>query len=270
MNEFRGIAFDALATAKPFIEDGSEASLRHAAVNLRMAIEALVYERAQLYKDDLPSLEYLTWQPRKLLLALLEIDPHVDQSGKVAIGLEASPGEQPKTMHLVGEEVVLSLAIIKKHYDALGSYLHVPTLQQIEAGYERDWAKAKTKIMSVAQEVQRVLDSSVWNVDFRLTGAIECYKCGTEIKRRYRKDDHRRIVNCSNDQCAASYELYFDADNGVPMFAPQNQKVICQNNDCKEELIIWNRQLRPGSRLTCRHCKTKYTVGVSIYIDEQT
>ena len=37
----------------------------YAVLELRFAMEAITYDRAQAFKDDLPFEEYSTWQPRK-------------------------------------------------------------------------------------------------------------------------------------------------------------------------------------------------------------
>lgn len=53
-----------------------------------MAMEALTYDRAASYKDEFPPDEYETWQPRKVMSVLLEIDPMADKDSVLAFAIE--------------------------------------------------------------------------------------------------------------------------------------------------------------------------------------
>lgn len=99
-----------------------------------MAIEALAYDRAQAFAAEMPPSEYDTWQPRKLLQVLLDIDPLADKDSTITFGIEPEYGVLPDKMQLLGSEKVLNAATLKKHYDALGNYLHMPTVRQLREG----------------------------------------------------------------------------------------------------------------------------------------
>ena len=103
-----------------------QAALRR--LGLRMAIEVRDLRASRSYEKELQPTEYDTWQPGKLMKELLEIDPDADTSGTLSFGIEDVPGEHAKEMKTLGAEKVFNLAAIKKSYDALGSYLHQPTL----------------------------------------------------------------------------------------------------------------------------------------------
>ena len=82
---------------------------------------------------------------KQLLQMLLEIDPTADKDSFVSFGLEETPGVPAAVMEALGAEKVLNLAALKKHYDALGSYLHMPTIKQLKAGKGPDAAKLKKR-----------------------------------------------------------------------------------------------------------------------------
>ncbi len=79
MSEYRDDARHAVDRAKAELESGDDERLKYAALELRMALESLIYDRALIYKDEFPPREYETWQPRKLLAVLLEIDENADK-----------------------------------------------------------------------------------------------------------------------------------------------------------------------------------------------
>jgi hypothetical protein len=58
----------------------SDDRLRYAALELRFAMEAVTYDRALAFRDEISPEEYKTWQPRKLMQILHDIDPTVGKS----------------------------------------------------------------------------------------------------------------------------------------------------------------------------------------------
>ena len=84
-----------------------------------MAMESITYERAKTYSAEIPPDEYATWQPRKIVQLLLEIDPNADKDSSLSYAIEDEFGKLGKNVSGLGTEKVLSLAAIKKHYDAL-------------------------------------------------------------------------------------------------------------------------------------------------------
>ena len=57
--------------------------VRYPALELRKDIETTTYNCSQTYMEELPTDECKTWQPQKLLAALVEIEPHAATSGAV-------------------------------------------------------------------------------------------------------------------------------------------------------------------------------------------
>lgn len=90
-HNFRQDARDAIERAKEMLEGGNVQGhqLRYAALEVRMAMEALTYERAQSYKAELPESAYDTWQPKRVMQLLLDIDPM--RTGAVGCGLRTKP-----------------------------------------------------------------------------------------------------------------------------------------------------------------------------------
>lgn len=107
--DFRSMARSHLSDVREALEQHSPSTLRSAALSLRMSMEAFTYERAKLYADDLSAEEYETWQPRKLMRILLEIDPHADTTCGLSYGIKPSLGETPEKMTFLGTENVLNL-----------------------------------------------------------------------------------------------------------------------------------------------------------------
>lgn len=107
--DYRHLARKSVERAKNELDKNIVHNLPYAALELRMALESIIYERAENYKEELSGKKLSTWQPRKLLMLILEIDPHVDQNSSISAGIEEEYGKPAKQMNFVGSERVLSL-----------------------------------------------------------------------------------------------------------------------------------------------------------------
>lgn len=245
-----------LEEARANLDIDDPVRLRSSALALRMVIEALTYERVSLYKDDMPP-NHDTWQPRKLMAALLQIDPHADQSSALWFGIEPSPGEQPEKMNFLGTEQVIGQETIKKHYDALGSYLHVPTIKQLAEGKEHDLNKLRERCHSILEDLEKILDSRVWNVRLGTTASIDCFECEKVIRRRFVKGQGERIVECFN--CDATYTLS-ENNTGQGVWEARTTKVNCSAEGCDQEFDVWEKKVKLGAGLACPKCKKNYRI----------
>ena len=99
---YRNLARKHLNQAEDRLEEGLDQSLKYAALELRMAMEALTYDRAAAYKNEFPPSEYETWQPRKVMMVLLEINPMADKDNSIAIGIEDEYGVPARKLASLG------------------------------------------------------------------------------------------------------------------------------------------------------------------------
>src|SRR5437016_5528786 len=96
--DYRWLAREALARSKNEICTDDPDRLPYAALELRKAMEALTYDKAQSYKDEAPADLYKKWQPPKVVNYITEIDEHAFQSSSLSLGVEEKPGKPAKVM----------------------------------------------------------------------------------------------------------------------------------------------------------------------------
>lgn len=256
---YRSTARKHCQTAKDLLSSGTDDDVLLAALKLRMALENITYDRSKGYAEDLGPAAMKTWQPKKLMERMLELDPQADADATLSFGEKPSPGETPESMQLLGTDHVLNLRTLKKHYDALGSYLHTPTLAQIEQGKVHDYGKLGRRCAQIMDALDATLCSKVWNSTFAVRGESDCAECGSVIRRRLPKDMTERIVQCWS--CTASYTMTEIADQKVN-FEPRQMRVACPQKDCGSAAYIWER----GKYWTCLDCGYQLTFALGVAI----
>jgi hypothetical protein len=251
MTDYRNDARRELARAKVELGSADDERLKYGALELRMAMESLTYDRALAYKDEFPPAEYETWQPRKVMGILLEIDPNADKDSSLAFGIEPSLGVTPDVMEPLGTERVLNMGTIKRHYDALGSFLHVPTLKQRKGGANVDPVKFRTRCDEITACLTEVLASPVWNATIGIFASLDCMKCGHPVRKRM--PHGKAVVDATCFECGATYKVT-DAGEGKAHFEPDQVEVKCANPDCRTAVYPWRSEIEPNSGWKCEVC----------------
>lgn len=262
--DYRAYARQVLHQAQQELQADDDVRLRSAALQLRMAMEALTYDRMQVYADEIPPKEYATWQPRRVMELLLEIDANADKDSSLAFGLEETYGVPAKEMRFLGTEKVLDMATIRKHYDALGSYLHMPTLKQMQEGKKFDVAKLLTRCMQVAEGLERVLASPIRNIRFAVMSQTDCVYCKKPMRKRAPMDDEPVSAKCF--ACGAVYDLIPVGERQV-RWEPLQTRVQCPTKGCDHEFMIGNHEIKLGANWSCPQCAQRWIVNYGIAPD---
>jgi len=266
--DFRHEARRALARAKEELAVQGEQRLRYAALELRMSMEGLTYARANQLKDEIPPENYKTWQPRKLMQLLEGIEPNAFKSSTLAFGEQVELGKPAPVMHTLGTECVLTFAEVKDHYDALGSYLHLPTVKQAEKNEPVDFSKLRSRCDELVAVLENVFASAVWNIDFKFISQIDCFRCGKAIVRRISPDVEERICACF--ECGAEYRVTHRSDQET-FWDPLSKEYPCQSEGCGSKILIWRDEIKPGTCWKCEGCGKPYKIGLAVVPDtEQT
>jgi hypothetical protein len=209
--DYRDRAHRALERAKTELDSNDDERLAYAMLELRFAMEAITYDRAQAFKDELPYEEYSTWQPRKLVAVLAGIDPSIMKSSTLSFGREDKPSILSTKMKALGTEFVLTAEDVKHHYDALGGGLHIPTMAQFQNDNLPDPVAVRARCGEVVLIVDRVLSSNVWNSTLGMSSRMHCFRCKNPMRRRMPHDAKAIRVECF--ECKAQYTVEDQGDN---------------------------------------------------------
>jgi len=261
MNSYRNTAGRLVDRAKAELASGDDNRLKYAALELRMAMEALTYDRALAYKDEFPEAEYDTWQPKKVLLVLLEIDANADSDSSFAFGKQPSKGERPGDMQSLGTEIVLNMATVKKHYDALGSYLHLQTVRQAKTGVKPDYGKVRNRCQDIVGYLDKVLSSPIWNITMGQFASFPC-DCGVRVRRRLSLGATTVLAVC---ECGAEYDVE-DIGEGKIRAKPRQQEAVCPVQECGIATWVPSHLIKPGTWWKCNGCGTHIAISLGLSV----
>lgn len=262
--DFRRDARAALTRAKAELASAQDERIRYAALELRMCIESLAYERALDYEDDLSPSEYETWQPKKLVELLIEIEPTADKGGELRIKLETAPGEPEAPWQNLGEERVFGLRLIADHYHWLGSLLHQPTLKNLLKD-SFSLSKYRDRCAVLVEELDAVLSSPIYNVHFRTHVTLPC-ECGKKIRKRVKVDGADTIATC---ECKAQYLLRDEPGTGGHRYERLGTEVPCKTHGCDSVAFVGKEYVKPGTFWRCKGCKTIHRIMLSVSVENE-
>lgn len=259
-HNYREEASASLERAKVLLQSECNYSLRYAALELRLSIEAITYDRAQAYIDVLPPIHYETWQPKLLLKVLLELEPLADTGAKVWF-----INSEDQTLNELGEETVFTLKdISKSSYDSLGSFLHYPTLKQIQDGSVK-FDRLRKRCLDIVGKLEAALKSKVFNVVPQNIVNFECEDCGKPVLKHIKKLGDRPNVTCFS--CDAEYVLD-PVEDGLYLPIRREAKIVCRNSSCEHEFQIGIEKFKVGNLINCPSCGREYQMRICLI--EQT
>jgi len=159
---------------------------------------------------------------------------------------------------------VLTLADLKKHYDAVGSYLHVPSLNQLQSGQVPDPAKLREHCEAAVRLVENILSSQLWNA---FSGTIatldECMNedCKKPIRKRMLFGKDTLDAQCF--ECNAEYVINSEPD-GRALWTPKTIDAPCSTPGCPEKMALWLHEVRPETRWLCRGCGVHNVITLTV------
>jgi predicted RNA-binding Zn-ribbon protein involved in translation (DUF1610 family) len=254
---------NALDRARALIADPSPEHLRYAALDLRMVMEMVTYDKLLAASDQLPPEVVRTWQPPQAIKALLEFQELADQSFSMSVADLPADGSVPSTAEAfeeldwlpVGEHHALTLAWLRKNYNKVGNLLHAPPPADTRELNLDKWSRDLTKI---AAELELAIGSSIITMTERGGFVFSCAECGKPIVRSLEAMKRGATAVCPTTNCDAEYKLT-QSEGGETKVIPLLVSFKCTG--CDELIQIHRRKVAPGVRFACPACGVQHQVG---------
>jgi hypothetical protein len=245
---------DHIQRARHFIEAGGDAELRYAALELRLAIESIVYEKLRLYAPRLPATVLDKWQPPQAMKALVQLEPRASREFRLRIAAEPAPGVAGTEWHYLGEHRTFEPGWLRANYHKLGSFLHAASPRQNASSVDGDPNKLRSTMLSILQEIERVAASQI---DGTLAAVIEfqCAACDRMVFCNEEGTRETGRATCLDASCAAEHHARFAEDGSVTFYLDATE-FECVS--CKHPTPIENRKLSVGYEFKCEACEAPH------------
>lgn len=222
---------------------GDYDSLRYAALELRHAIECLVYELMPYYKEELPTEAFETWWPQEILEALVDCNPMLKHSVVVRFSPEDAEGN-PTEWHTMGRQTGIGPKLLRAGYHRLGNFLHAPV-----DGGRHDEEKLKRSVKKVINLLEPYTADNLID-NFAVRHNFTC-KCGRKVVRRDEAVKKSPLVRCPDKNCGAQYE-FVSTEGGKSEFRIVRRDVLCRA--CGSTNYLDADLVENGVKLRCFNC----------------
>ena len=240
----------------------------YAALELRRAFEALVYENAVRFLDDLSVADLHAWQPKPLLEKLIAIDPNADQTLEMRV--QAADGE----WHSLGFDHRISLKALKDNYYALGNHLHMPTIAAVSARKSPSPSSLARLCDECIKVIKKAVSANTRLNKMELHGRTDftCSGCGNAISRRLdalRTPQNAKpttlksiLIECHH--CPAGYWITSSGPDGELNIHPDEWVQPCPMHECSGHHVKWKKEAVDGMLSTCPKCGISSTLRTAI------
>jgi hypothetical protein len=233
---------------------GDYDSLRYAVLELRYAIECLVYRLVPSYEKELSDETRDAWRPAEILQEMVRCNPDLPRTASYRMGLETENGEPGRAVDL-GTQTGITPKALQEDYARLGSFLHAKQPD----GRPHDEEKLRRSVEQVIGSLERYRGDSII-ANFSEHQSFACESCGREIVRRISALAVDPLVRCTNKECRAVYERITGNDGG--RFKMVQEDVNCPA--CVAHGYFDRHNLNPGMRIKCRVCSREFITALSV------
>lgn len=192
--------------------EDTEASLTYAALEARLAIEKVVYDRLRQRHDYISHDQLKRWQPGAVVNTLLEeVDANVTLTSKLSIArTSVKEGVRPEDEEYVeiGTEIGFNRNRIVQMWNALANLALHARLPEHRDDYipaYGDKEQIRAKVAEVVVELERLAKGTLVTSGFGRTVSFEC-DCGETNKRRIALLRDGQHVHCFNPKCEETWK----------------------------------------------------------------
>ncbi|MEX1258373.1 MAG: hypothetical protein WEG36_12210 [Gemmatimonadota bacterium] len=254
----------AFRRAKELFERGDPQSLRYAALEARLCLEAFAYDKLRMYEKrlapDLLGADSGTWQPEVVLRALREIEPGSDSDIRMRFTPTDGEGNAIGPTTQV-DHLTLKVETLDHYYQRLASYLHVPTVkrQQDHAWILRWQGKLRDTLEGFFSEIgPRVRSAQSSGLTISVNYPCEaCEKFSVVDQFAAILSKRARCIHCG------AMHVVEVPENPPSDVAPEDMVFHLDATafdclSCGTLMPIENRKLEVGLEFSCKNCRTNH------------
>lgn len=256
------------------LEDTIE-SLTYAALESRLTIEYLCYERFKLSYSYISTEDLKNWQPKHIVKQISdEINENIEKGFTISISTEPLSGKLPTSKEEyesieytpVGRQSALNLNKLHSFWHGFSNialHIPVPNIGSGDINIYGDKDNIKNKIENFIKYLLELKEGNLlMGGSFGKVFSFNCFICDSIIKKPVRALASPIIVNCINPKCIESYLVEPEQQNEHTI-TRRIVRFACVN--CKTDLDIPSnifKELKFEQQLNicCGECKSNQVV----------
>jgi len=270
---------------KNLLEKGTDSSLTYAALECRLTIEQVCYDRLRMSYAHISYDDLAKWQPRHVVKQVVEDANSLAASGFVfSMSKEPVPSDRPLTREefqeqeyiQIGEQAALDLSNLGKLWHALSRVaLHVrlPVNKSEDVPPYGSREAIEKQVESTLDELEKLKSGTLLFSGLGTNYYFPCVSCGVEIRRIQKLLKHGQVINCINPECKESYQIHKEGEE----ISYMQRTVSLKCEKCEGEMAFAQRlvdDLRQGEPLdmpcdTCGHVSLIRLIPVLVKINKQ-
>lgn len=260
------------------LEQNTPESVTYAALECRLAIEYLCYDRLKLALDLVSYADLKGWQPGKVMRAVerlanediatsftLKIAREPDRPAGQELSLEERKQLDYKT---IGTQSTIDVGKIVALWNALAnSALHVqiPRAKSDQLSIHGDKVRTAAKIEECLVEFRKIGVGTLLSSGFGREVSMSCVGCEYTVKRRVDRLVDKQEVSCVNPDCYESYTVEIHGED-----IKFTRRVVSFNcMKCEAEANIPMRRVAllkalETARVCCPACSAPHRIGTQL------
>lgn len=207
-----------ISQIEELLKQDTDASVTYAALECRLAIERICYERLRLAHDYISHDDLKKWQPRDIVNVLIQdVDSKVAETFTLSVSKESRPGGSPpptleeyQAMEFlpVGTQVGFNPNKLGRQWNALANlalHISLPIDKKHDVARYGEKEKIRSKVKEALAEIKRIDEGTLMSSGMGGEVSFVCV-CGSKNKRRLELLDDGQTINCINPDCDESYD----------------------------------------------------------------
>lgn len=233
------------------LESADDSRLPYAALELRMCLEALVYEKLRTYARHIPDTIKKQWKPDQALRALVKLEPAADKSFRLLTGRREEPGVAANTMKHVRTHHTVSAKWVRKNYNKLGALVHeTQPFTPAKYPWRIQLKKNREALEQIADEIRAAAHSDLGAAIRPRVRSFTCSNCGMPVVCNELALEEGGTVTCFGSECGTEYRVSRAEDDWAFTIPTAEFRCVA----CKACNLIQERLLRVGLVLECTGC----------------
>jgi hypothetical protein len=266
-----------ITVIEELVAKGTVQSLTYAALECRLTIEQICYERLLISHDYISLADLRKWTPAQVVKQISEeANDLVDSGFTLSISKEPiQEGREPKTQDdyesfnyvQVGQQVGFKISRLSSLWNGLSKialHIDVPKVKESLSIYG-DLESIKAKVTEAVAEFKNFEQGNMISSAFGEEFHFRCDDCDALIKRKVALVKDGQVISCVNPSCDESYTLHRQGDEIE--YSRKTLTIVCRH--CTNEISFPAKKaesLRYGQTLSfvCECCKNSTLVRLLI------